>query len=205
MNEDTTPSVLILGASSGFGEAAVHAFAQAGYDIYGVHLDRRAGLKHVEEIAASVEALGRQARFFNVNAADADKRAAVLDVEVEGQRKLAESVVAAGLEVQSCTSLQELVELLSSGEFSVGVIAYEALWPDPQQTLRWVRDHTPGTRILVAYGKDTARKRLGQRLWAIGMFDYFVPRAAPTHEWGPLLRQAHADAMIEGAEEVVGV
>jgi NAD(P)-dependent dehydrogenase (short-subunit alcohol dehydrogenase family) len=79
VDEQTTPSVLILGASSGFGEAAARAFAEAGYDIYGVHLDRRAGLKHVEEIAAAVESLGRKARFFNVNAADADKRATVLD------------------------------------------------------------------------------------------------------------------------------
>lgn len=79
VNEESTPSALILGASSGFGEAAVHAFARAGYDIYGVHLDRRAGLQHVEQIARSVEEIGRSARFFNVNAADADKRAAVLD------------------------------------------------------------------------------------------------------------------------------
>jgi enoyl-[acyl-carrier protein] reductase III len=79
VNEVSTPSILILGASSGFGEAAVHAFARAGYDIYGVHLDRRAGLKHVEGLVASVQELGRAAKFFNVNAADADKRASVLD------------------------------------------------------------------------------------------------------------------------------
>ena len=30
---------LILGASSGFGEGAARALAQAGYDIVGVHLD----------------------------------------------------------------------------------------------------------------------------------------------------------------------
>ncbi len=83
MNEASTPSILILGASSGFGEAAALAFARAGYDIYGVHLDRRAGLKHVEEVAASIQELGRSARFFNVNAADADKRTAVLD-EIAG-------------------------------------------------------------------------------------------------------------------------
>ncbi len=72
-------SALILGASSGFGEAAALALGGAGYDIYGVHLDRRAGLEHVEEIIAEIEAAGRQARFFNVNAADAEKRDEVLD------------------------------------------------------------------------------------------------------------------------------
>jgi len=72
-------SVLVLGASSGFGEAVVRAFAGAGYDVYGVHLDRRAGLQHVEEIRSDIEATGRSAVFFNVNAASAEKRDAVLD------------------------------------------------------------------------------------------------------------------------------
>jgi enoyl-[acyl-carrier protein] reductase III len=43
---------LILGASSGFGEACARALAAAGYDIAGVHLDRKAGLEHVKEIQA---------------------------------------------------------------------------------------------------------------------------------------------------------
>jgi len=77
------PGALILGASSGFGEAAAIAFAEAGYDIYGVHLDRRAGLGHVEEIRGRIEALGRRALFFNVNAASAEKRDLVLE-EIEG-------------------------------------------------------------------------------------------------------------------------
>jgi len=65
---------VILGASSGFGEAAARAFAADGWDIFGVHLDRRAGLEHVEEIRAAIAAHGRQAHFFNANAADAEKR-----------------------------------------------------------------------------------------------------------------------------------
>ncbi|MEO8276691.1 MAG: SDR family oxidoreductase [Thermoanaerobaculia bacterium] len=65
---------LILGASSGFGEAAALEFAAAGYDIFGVHFDRRQAMPHVEEIVAGVKAKGRQAHFFNLNAADHDKR-----------------------------------------------------------------------------------------------------------------------------------
>ena len=76
---DGSASALILGASSGFGEATARALAKAGYDIYGVHLDRRAGLEHVGEIVEAIEAAGRSARFFNVNAAHHEKRAEVLD------------------------------------------------------------------------------------------------------------------------------
>jgi NAD(P)-dependent dehydrogenase (short-subunit alcohol dehydrogenase family) len=70
---------LILGASSGFGEACARALAAAGYDIAGVHLDRKAGLEHVREIQADIEGQGRRHRFFNMNAADEGKRREVVD------------------------------------------------------------------------------------------------------------------------------
>jgi enoyl-[acyl-carrier protein] reductase III len=70
---------LVLGASSGFGEAACLAFARAGVDIIGVHLDRRATMQNVERISAAVRELGREAWFYNVNAADEHKRHEVLD------------------------------------------------------------------------------------------------------------------------------
>ena len=71
---------LILGASSGFGEGAARALGQAGYDIVGVHLDRKAGLEHVAEIRRDIEKLGggRKTLYFNVNAADEEKRNEVL-------------------------------------------------------------------------------------------------------------------------------
>jgi NAD(P)-dependent dehydrogenase (short-subunit alcohol dehydrogenase family) len=78
--QTTTPRwALVLGASSGFGEATARALAKAGYDIAGVHLDRKTGLKHVEDIVADITAGGRRALFFNVNAADEAKRREVLD------------------------------------------------------------------------------------------------------------------------------
>jgi NAD(P)-dependent dehydrogenase (short-subunit alcohol dehydrogenase family) len=70
---------LVLGASSGFGEAASLAFADAGLSIVGVHLDRKATLPNAERIAAEIRRRGGQALFFNVNAADPDRRAEVLD------------------------------------------------------------------------------------------------------------------------------
>jgi len=79
---------LVLGASSGFGAAAVRALAGAGLDVFGVHLDRRTKLAAAERVAADVEALGRRAHFFNVNAADPERRA---EVVVAMERVLAES------------------------------------------------------------------------------------------------------------------
>jgi NAD(P)-dependent dehydrogenase (short-subunit alcohol dehydrogenase family) len=75
----TTPIVLegwalVLGASSGFGAAAAVALAGAGLDVFGVHLDRRATLAGAEQTVAAIRACGREARFFNINAADADRR-----------------------------------------------------------------------------------------------------------------------------------
>ena len=46
---------LILGASSGFGEATALALAGAGMSIIGVHLDRKATLPNAERIAAEVQ------------------------------------------------------------------------------------------------------------------------------------------------------
>lgn len=70
---------LVLGASSGFGEACTLALARAGMSIIGVHLDRRSTMPHVEEIQAKVRGLGREAWFYNVNAADETKRRDVLE------------------------------------------------------------------------------------------------------------------------------
>ncbi len=83
MSDAGDRAALILGASSGFGEATARAFAGAGWDVYGVHLDRRAGLEHVEELTAELEGHGVRVRYFNVNAADEDKRAATLDAIAE--------------------------------------------------------------------------------------------------------------------------
>jgi NAD(P)-dependent dehydrogenase (short-subunit alcohol dehydrogenase family) len=74
---------LILGASSGFGEAACRELAAAGYDIFGVHLDRKQGLAHVAEIVDAIVARKRKAHFFNINAADHEKRRETIASMVE--------------------------------------------------------------------------------------------------------------------------
>jgi enoyl-[acyl-carrier protein] reductase III len=65
---------VILGASSGFGEAVSLALARRGLHIFGVHMDRKTTQPNADRIVAEVRALGREAVFFNVNAADAEKR-----------------------------------------------------------------------------------------------------------------------------------
>jgi len=74
---------LILGVSSGFGASTARALAAEGWNIAGVHLDRRATLHHAHQVQADVEAAGCKALFFNTNAADADKRAMVCDTLAE--------------------------------------------------------------------------------------------------------------------------
>jgi enoyl-[acyl-carrier protein] reductase III len=70
---------LILGASSGFGEAAALELAALDMDILGIHLDRKSTMMNVERITGQIQATGRQALFFNVNAADPQKRSEVLN------------------------------------------------------------------------------------------------------------------------------
>jgi len=69
---------LILGVSSGFGRASAIELARGGLNIFGVHLDRKSGLEEVEKIKNTIESLGVMACFFNVNAADAEKRGYVV-------------------------------------------------------------------------------------------------------------------------------
>ena len=74
-----TKWALILGSSSGFGEAVGIELAGIGYNIYGVHLDRRETLPHTAEVQEKIRAAGREAVFFNMNAADEEKRREVIE------------------------------------------------------------------------------------------------------------------------------
>src|SRR5215510_5080029 len=69
---------LILGGSSGMGEATARALAADGYNICGIHLDFRAALQHVDELKADLAAMGREVLYINMNAADDEKRAGAL-------------------------------------------------------------------------------------------------------------------------------
>lgn len=70
---------LILGASSGFGAAVALELARRGMHIAGVHLDRKATLPNVERIVRTIKDAGREALFFNANAADDAKRQEIVE------------------------------------------------------------------------------------------------------------------------------
>ena len=79
MTDDRERWALILGASSGMGEATARALAaKAGYNICGIHLDFRAALPHVEEVKADLGPPGPRRLYINMNAADDEKRATAL-------------------------------------------------------------------------------------------------------------------------------
>lgn len=70
---------LVLGASSGFGEATALELGRRGMNVAGVHLDRKNTMAHVDEIVAAIRKSGGRAEFFNANAADEGKRKEILD------------------------------------------------------------------------------------------------------------------------------
>ncbi len=73
-NDNNKFWAVILGASSGFGEAASKKLAEDGYNIIGVHLDRQATMPNVEKIINFIKSKNVQVKFFNANAADEAKR-----------------------------------------------------------------------------------------------------------------------------------
>jgi NAD(P)-dependent dehydrogenase (short-subunit alcohol dehydrogenase family) len=77
-HDKNNPWALILGASSGFGEATGIKLAENGYNIIGIHLYRQNTMRNVERIRAKINSFGSESLFFNINAADETKRKEVI-------------------------------------------------------------------------------------------------------------------------------
>ena len=70
---------LILGASSGFGAATCRKLASLGISIYGIHLDRKAGMDNVERLIKDLKKEDVDVRFNNMSATDSSRRGSVID------------------------------------------------------------------------------------------------------------------------------
>ena len=77
-NDSLRNWAVVLGASSGFGAACSLALARAGFSILGIHLDRKGTMAKVEETIDKIRQEKVQAKFHNVNAADAENRSQIL-------------------------------------------------------------------------------------------------------------------------------
>jgi enoyl-[acyl-carrier protein] reductase III len=87
-NDNKNYWALILGASSGFGEATVKKLAEDGFNIIGVHLDRQATMPNVKKIIDYIHSVGAKSIFYNANAADEKKREEIItDIKSKSNNK----------------------------------------------------------------------------------------------------------------------
>ncbi|MBM4440761.1 MAG: SDR family oxidoreductase [Candidatus Rokubacteria bacterium] len=166
---------LVLGASSGFGGAISVALARAGLDVFGVHLDRKATLPNAERVAGDVRAAGREAQFFNVNAADADRRAETVSameaaLAARGHagrvRVLVHSLAFGTLRPFFAEPMQDATTPAQMG-MTVDVMAHSLVYWTQDVVARglmtgggrvYAMTSTGGRRVLPAYGAVSAAK-----------------------------------------------
>lgn len=166
---------LVLGASSGFGEATSLALGRVGMHIFGVHLDRKATLHNVERITAEIRGLGREAHYFNVNAADPEKRTQVLDtiqrtLEERGEqgqlRVLLHSLAFGTLRPYIADPLKEAVSR-DQMDMTVDVMAHSLVYWTQEVVARglmtaggriFAMTSAGGSRVLPSYGPVSAAK-----------------------------------------------
>jgi len=160
--------VLVLGASSGFGAACAVELARDGFDICGVHLDRRATLANAQQIQQQIEALGRQALFFNRNAADAETRKDVLDAL---QERAGEGAVRVLVHSLAFGTLADYVgeKQVSDSQMTMTleVMAHSLVWWAQDLVARglmkkggriFAMTSSGGTRVWPSYGPVSAAK-----------------------------------------------
>ncbi len=180
MNTDAAPIKLtgwaiVLGASSGFGEATSLALARAGLNIFGVHLDRKSTLANVERIVGEIKAAGRETRFFNINAADPEKRAEALDemarfLEARGEqgqvRVLLHSLAFGTLKPYILEPLKEAVSQAQM-DMTLDVMAHSLVYWTQEVVTRGLMEaggriyamtSAGGARVLPSYGPVSAAK-----------------------------------------------
>jgi enoyl-[acyl-carrier protein] reductase III len=154
---------VILGVSSGFGAAVAERLAADGYDICGVHLDRRSTIENAFAVKASVEAHGRQALFFNVNAADDAKRKQVVETLAgcagQGEVRLLLHSLAFGSLAPLVGAAESESARKSQVEMTLDVMASSLVyWV---QELRWSGLLAAGGRVLAMTSAGSQRAAPG--------------------------------------------
>jgi enoyl-[acyl-carrier protein] reductase III len=162
---------LVLGASSGFGAATARALGRRGMSILGVHLDRKATLPLAEAVAEDVRAAGPQAHFFNVNAADDEKRSQVCERarELTGGRplRLLMHSLAFGTLKPFVTTVPGQQTTKVQLEMTLDVMAHSLVyWVQVlhaaglvgEGTHVWAMTSSGGTRVMPFYGAVSAAK-----------------------------------------------
>jgi NAD(P)-dependent dehydrogenase (short-subunit alcohol dehydrogenase family) len=166
---------LVLGASSGFGAAASLALARAGCNIFGVHFDRKSTQPLAQRVLADIEATGREAHFFNVNAADEERRGEVVG-EMErvltargemGQlRILIHSLAFGTLKLFIAEPMKDAV-VKSQMDMTLDVMAHSLVYWTQEVVGRglmtrggriYAMTSSGGTRVLPFYGPVSAAK-----------------------------------------------
>ena len=100
MTDHSKGWALILGSSSGFGAACSRALAADGYNIFGVHLDRKGAMPRVQEVIDDIARCGVQVKFFNKNVASDENRLEIL-------REIAEILTGKPVKLEPSQSLAE--------------------------------------------------------------------------------------------------
>ncbi len=166
---------LILGASSGFGEATSLELARSGYNIFGVHLDLRATLANAQRIQDEIKSTGQDAVFFNVNAADAEKRTKVVESIQERLREDGDSASVRVLlhSLAFGTLLPYIAETPKDAisqkqiDMTVDVMAHSLVYWTQDLVARglmgrggriFAMTSSGGTRVIKAYGGVSAAK-----------------------------------------------
>jgi len=171
---DNTYYALILGASSGFGKEIALTLAKDGVNIIGVHLDRATTMPDVEKEIEDIRSYGVDAHFYNINAADIQKRENVLNDVLEIFKKKVNPTIKVIVHSLAFGTLRKFVSEDGSDqinmkqmEMTVDVMAHSLVYWTQEVLKRdlmkpggkiYAMTSSGGSRVIEFYGAVSAAK-----------------------------------------------
>lgn len=165
---------LILGASSGFGKEIALTLARDGVSIIGVHLDRATTMPDVEKEIEEIRSYGVDAHFYNINAADVQKREYVLNEVLEIFKKKENPTIKVIVHSLAFGTLRKFVSEDGSDqinmkqmEMTVDVMAHSLVYWTQEVLKRdlmkpggkiYAMTSSGGSRVIEFYGAVSAAK-----------------------------------------------